>query len=92
MERASHLRTDIDDRLVHADSEVAAGDSGGSFFPMPFNINAIMPFGFPVLLNPVFFIPFIPVPITLCLISYPAFSFGLVPATLCNAEWTTPAL
>ncbi len=63
-----------------------------SLFPMLFNINEIMIFGFPVVLNPILFIPFILVPLTLCLISYLAFSFGLVPAALYNTEWTTPAL
>ncbi|MDO5116750.1 MAG: EAL domain-containing protein [Synergistaceae bacterium] len=63
-----------------------------SLFPMLFNINEIMVFGFPVVLNPILFIPFILVPLLLALISYLAFYFNLAPVTLYSTEWTTPAL
>ena len=57
-----------------------------------FNISEIVVFGLPVILNPVFLIPYILVPIINCIISYVAIYLGLVPHIISEVEWTTPVL
>ena len=63
-----------------------------SAFPMLFNINEIMVFGFPIVLNPLMFIPFILTPAVCYVTTYLAMYWGLVPVTISEVEWTTPAL
>lgn len=63
-----------------------------SFFPVFFNINELIIFGLPVVLNPVFIIPFLCVPLFLTLISYLAMRCGFVPLAVNQVEWTTPIL
>lgn len=60
--------------------------------PVLFNINEIITFGFPIVLNPFMLIPFILTPIVLFTVSYIAVSLGLVPITAAYVEWTTPVL
>lgn len=55
-----------------------------------FNISEIASFGIPIILNPIFLIPYIFVPLVLCLISYAAVSLGIVPPVLHEVGWTTP--
>ena len=56
-----------------------------------FNINEPIIFGVPIALNPVLFISFIIVPVVLCVITYSAMSFGLLPLTSgLEKPWTTP--
>ncbi len=57
-----------------------------------FNISEIVVFGIPVILNPIFFIPYMLVPVVNCVISYAAIYFGLVPHVESIVEWTTPVL
>lgn len=57
-----------------------------------FNINEIIVFGIPIILNPIFFLPFMLVPVVNCVISYAAIYFGLVPHVESVVEWTTPVL
>ena len=61
-----------------------------SFLPVLFNINELSVFGLPIVLNPVYFIPFLAVPLLLTLISALAMYLGLVPYTAYSSEWTTP--
>lgn len=63
-----------------------------SFVPGIFNLNEILLFGLPVILNPVMLIPFILTPLLLGIVSYGAVAWGLVPGTSANVEWTTPVL
>ena len=49
-------------------------------------------FGIPVILNPIFFLPFLLVPISNYLISYAAFYTGRVPHVVNTVDWTTPIL
>lgn len=63
-----------------------------SLIPVVFNINEMIVFGIPIVLNPVFFIPFLFIPLLLTVISYLAMYIGLVPYTTNLAEWTTPVL
>ncbi len=60
--------------------------------PMLFNINEIMIFGLPIVINPVFVVPFICTPVIVLLISYFAVSIGLVPMPVNSICWTDPVL
>ena len=55
-----------------------------------FNISEIIVFGMPVILNPIFLIPFITVPIFNYVISYGAVYLEIVPKVTNQVEWTTP--
>lgn len=59
--------------------------------PCLFNINEPIIFGFPVMLNPVFLIPFILAPILMTLVTWFAFSLGLVHMMFVQPPWTLPA-
>lgn len=61
-----------------------------SFPTAVFNISEIVAFGLPVILNPIFVIPYLLVPIVLCVISYAALCLGIVPHVVQQVEWTTP--
>lgn len=61
-----------------------------SLIPVIFNINELVVFGLPIVLNPVYLIPFIGVPLLLMCTSYLALKTGLVPLTVNLTEWTTP--
>ena len=63
-----------------------------SVAPAIFNINELLIFGLPIVLNPFFFIPFILVPIVLTCVSYLAISMGWVAIVVQNVHWTTPPL
>ncbi len=64
----------------------------GAAFPMIFNINEIMVFGLPIILNPVMFVPFILVPLLCYTVAYLALFAGLVPLITSDVAWTTPVL
>lgn len=55
-----------------------------------FNINELILFGLPIILNPVYFIPFIVAPMLLTLTSYLAIYWELVAGTVHAVDWTTP--
>lgn len=55
-----------------------------------FNISEMISFGLPVILNPIFAIPYLLVPVVLCVISYAAIASGIVPHVIHQVEWTTP--
>lgn len=61
-----------------------------SFPTAIFNISEIIAFGLPVILNPIFVIPYLLVPVVLCIISYAAVYIGIVPHVVQQVEWTTP--
>jgi lactose/cellobiose-specific phosphotransferase system IIC component len=63
-----------------------------SLVPGIFNINEILLFGLPVILNPIFLIPFLIVPLALTGISALAVASGLVPHPALFIEWTTPPI
>lgn len=63
-----------------------------SFIPVLFNINELIVFGIPIVLNPVYIIPFVGIPIILTIVSYISMYYGLVPYTSSLVEWTTPVL
>lgn len=57
-----------------------------------FNVNELLVLGLPIVLNPIFAIPFIIVPIVLNIISYIASLLHLVPMTINSVHWTSPIL
>lgn len=63
-----------------------------SFPTVIFNISEIIAFGLPVILNPIFVIPYLLVPVVICVISYAAVAIGMVPHVVSEVEWTTPIL
>ncbi|MFK4947834.1 PTS sugar transporter subunit IIC [Lactococcus formosensis subsp. formosensis] len=62
-----------------------------TFVPGLFNINEPLIFGMPLMMNPVFTIPFVLNPIILTIISYSAVRLGLVNGFVANVPWTLPA-
>ena len=63
-----------------------------ALFPMLFNINEVIVFGLPIVLNPLMFIPFILTPLAALSLSYIAVLIGFVPAAVRSVVWTTPVL
>lgn len=61
-----------------------------SIFPGIFNINETLVYGLPIIFNPYYFVPFLAAPVLSGVISYAAFSWGLVPLTAYQVDWTTP--
>lgn len=57
-----------------------------------FNINEPVIFGLPIVLNPVFFIPFVLTPLALTIFSYLTTAAGIVPKTIAMVPWTTPPI
>ena len=58
---------------------------------LTFNINETLIYGIPIMFNPIYFIPFILVPIVNYTIAYIAVSSGIVPPVVdATVQWTTP--
>ncbi|MDR3073911.1 MAG: EAL domain-containing protein [Deltaproteobacteria bacterium] len=64
--------------------------AGLSLIPGIFNLNEIILFGLPVILNPVMLVPFMLTPMVLACVSYFAVASGLVPGVHVTVFWTTP--
>lgn len=60
--------------------------------PGIFNINEPVIFGLPIVLNPVFIIPFILAPVLCLLIAYGATVIGFLPIVRAVIPWTTPPI
>jgi PTS system cellobiose-specific IIC component len=56
-----------------------------------FNINEPILFGAPIIMNPVFFLPFILVPVVNAILAWFAVDLGLVEKVVMLTAWTTPA-
>lgn len=63
-----------------------------SLLPALFNINEILVFGLPVILNPIFLIPFLLCPIIMLLLSYLAIISGLLPPVYQAVYWAAPPI
>lgn len=63
-----------------------------SLAPGIFNINEPVIFGLPIVLNPLFMIPFILVPLINTLIGYAFISLNLIPPVAYQVPWTTPGI
>ena len=62
-------------------------------FPAIFNVNEPVVFGFPVVMNPVMFLPFILVPVLAAIIVYLAIVTGFMqPFSGVTLPWSTPAI
>lgn len=61
--------------------------------PSLFNISEPVIFGLPIVLNPIYGIPFVIAPIIVTIVSYLAISWGFVhPVIIANMPWTTPPI
>ena len=61
-----------------------------SIGPGLFNINESVIFGLPIVLNPIFIIPFLIVPVVNLLIGYAAMMINFIPPIAYQVPWTTP--
>lgn len=57
-----------------------------------FNLNEVLNFGIPIVLNPVMLIPFIMTPVVSYCISYIAVAAGFVPQLVQEIPWSTPVI
>lgn len=60
--------------------------------PGVFQINEPMLFGMPIVLNPIWFVPFVFTPAVLSITSYLSVSAGLVPPVVAKIPWVTPPI
>lgn len=60
--------------------------------PGIFNINEPVLFGVPLVLNPIYVIPFILTPVVITIISWFCITVGLVPKTISVPTWTIPPI
>ncbi|WP_419724967.1 PTS sugar transporter subunit IIC [Terrisporobacter petrolearius] len=61
--------------------------------PACFNINEPMIFGMPIVLNPMYMIPFVLAPIVCTIVAYLAISWGIVPPVImAKIPWITPPI
>lgn len=60
--------------------------------PGLFNINEPVIFGLPIVLNPIYFIPFILTPMVLTTVAYVATAVGIVPHTIAVIPWVMPPI
>lgn len=60
--------------------------------PIIFNMNEVLTFGLPIILNPILAVPFICTPIVCYIIAFVATAVGLVPPVINDITWTTPVL
>ena len=59
---------------------------------MFFNIQEIFIFGLPVILNPIFLVPYLLAPIANVIVGYVAISWGIVPIFQIDIPWTMPLI
>ena len=63
-----------------------------ALIPALCNVNEPLLFGIPLVLNPIYLIPFLAAPVIQTLAAYGATILDLLPRTVSEAGWTTPAL
>lgn len=63
-----------------------------STFTVIFNLNEILTFGIPILLNPILIIPFICTPLLCYIVAYTATYIGIVPPVTHTVPWSTPII
>lgn len=71
------------DKTVRTIGKIAA-------IPSVFNVSEILNFGIPIILNPIFFIPFILVPLFNMTVAYYATLYNWVPIICDDISWVTP--
>lgn len=60
--------------------------------PGIFNINEPVLFGLPMVLNPIYVVPFVITPVVITIISWFSIAIGLVPKTIAIPTWTIPPI
>ena len=65
--------------------------SRACLIPSIFNINEPVIFGFPIMLNPIFFVPFVLAPILMTTVTWLVFKGGWVHLMFVQPPWTLPA-
>ena len=78
--------------LLFSKNRARRGLGYAAAFPMIFNINELMVFGLPIIINPIMLIPFLTVPLVCYTVSYLAIATGIVPMICAEVEWTTPII
>lgn len=78
--------------LWHAPRGDSARIAKYAMLPAWFNINEIVLFGLPIVLNPVYFLPFILAPLIQMLLTFLAFKSGILVITTHDIAWSTPPL
>ena len=63
-----------------------------ALFPSLFNINELVIFGLPIVLNPVYLIPFVAAPLAHIVTTYFLVRYGVVPMNIVKVPWITPAI
>jgi PTS system cellobiose-specific IIC component len=66
--------------------------AGLGLAPGCFNINEPVIFGMPIVLNPMYFVPFVLAPVVSLLIAYILTAIGFVPKVSILASWTAPPI
>lgn len=77
--------------LIFGKAQYTKSITRACIVPGIFNINEPVIFGFPIMLNPIFFIPFILAPLIMTLVSWFVFKLGLVHLMFVQPPWTLPA-
>ena len=78
--------------LVFSQNERWRSVSKFSLPVMFFNIQEIFVFGLPVILNPVFLVPYVLAPLANTIVGYVAISWGIVPIFQTDIPWTMPLI
>lgn len=78
--------------LVFSQNERWRSVSKFSLPVMFFNIQEIFVFGLPVILNPIFLVPYILAPLANTVVGYVAISWGIVPIFQTDIPWTMPLI
>lgn len=76
--------------LIFSKKESDRAISKLAFAPSCFNINEPLMFGLPVVLNPIYTLPLILIPVICLVIAYLATSAGIIAKTVVMVPWTTP--
>ena len=76
--------------LIFSRKESDRAISKLAFAPACFNINEPLMFGLPVVLNPIYTLPLVIVPVICLVIAYLATSAGIIAKTVVMVPWTTP--
>lgn len=63
-----------------------------ALLPALFNVNEIVLFGLPLVLNPIYAVPFLLAPILQLFVAFIITATGLVPMTIADIHWTSPPL
>ena len=63
-----------------------------ALIPALFNVNEVILFGLPLVINPIYAVPFLLAPVLQTVLAYAATALDLVPHTISNIHWTSPPI